>query len=63
MSCVQTPQQSSLAWLVTRCEAEAGVCWVRGRLVSSHQAGQRLHIVRAARQSPGQMAELYERHL
>ena len=61
--CVQTQQQSSLAELVTRCEAEAGVCWLRGRLVRSQEAGQRLHIVRAARPSPAQLAEMYEKHL
>ena len=33
--CIQTQQQSSLAGLVARSEAEAGVCWVRGRLVRS----------------------------
>ena len=61
--CVQTQQQSSLPELVTRCEAEAGVCWVRGRLVRSQEAGQRLHIVRVARPSPAQLAEMYEKHL
>ena len=62
--CVQTQQQqSSLTELVTRCEAEARVCWVRGRLVRSQEAGQRLHIVRVARPSPAQLAEMYEKHL
>ena len=60
---VQTQQQSSLTELVTRCEAEAGVCWVRGRLVRSQEAGQRLHIVRVARPSPAGLAEIYEKHL
>ena len=50
----------ALSSLVTICEAEAGVCWVRGRLVRTAEAGLRLHVVRVTRPRLSSLVEMYE---